>query len=346
MSRSRTSLDEAATALMADCLENWPRAMQPLISGDRTGSLPRAFLANGASPTVWLREASLKAKTPATLWPPEGSFDLALVRMPKSKAALDLALAAVAARVAPGTPIVVFGANAEGIRSAGSHLQPIVDAVTTIATRNHARVIAGPRKAEILDLRATLADWRGSSEITILGQSRAWISYPGAFAGGGLDRGTEFLLTHLAVFVTPRTARVLDYAAGTGVLAAAIATLNGTAAIDMIEADAIALEAAARNVPAARPLLGDSLAAAAGATYDLIISNPPIHDGIDESHAVLERLIADAPSHMRPDARIVIVVQRRVPIMQLLGEHLASPQIVADDGRFTIATAKRRDMRK
>lgn len=329
-----TPSSEAPTLVMIECLATWQPMLRPLIIDERSGRLATALQTRGAAPHSWLRQATPGA-TNARPWPEGDAYDAALIRLPKSKDALDLALHAAAGKVPPGSLIAVFGANAEGIRSAAQRLETVADEVATAAAKHHSRVLTGRRKATIHGLKASLSDWRRVGEITIAGVPRPWISYPGTFAKGGLDEGTAFLIQHLP---PPRAgSRVLDFAAGTGVLAAAVSNLATDLVIDLIEADALALAAAGDNVPGSRSLLGAGLSAAGDARYDLIISNPPIHDGIAESRHVLERLIAEAPRHLRPGGRLVLVVQRRVAVMPLLSAAFADACVVAENGRFTVA---------
>lgn len=322
---------------MIECLGALRDVRTPLIVDEATGGLAQAARASGAGPVTWLRHAVAAAQVQPVAWPPAGSFDAALIRQPKSKEALDLALHAAASRLPTAAPVLVFGANAEGIRSVARLMGEVADDVATLATGHHARVIMGRRRDRIDGLREELADWRRVGPVEIGGRQRAWVSYPGTFAKGGLDDGTRFLLQHLPDL--PRQARVLDFAAGTGVIAAAIAASTPNARLAMIDADSLAIEAARENVPDARAVVGLDLAAAGAGPYDLIVSNPPIHDGIVESRAVLNRLIAAAPRQLRTGGRLLLVVQRRVAVMPALMAAFGNANMLADNGRFTVAMA-------
>lgn len=329
--------DDGAAALLSEHLEAAIGAMnRPLVFGDDSAVLTRALRAAKRSPTGWLRHVSTRggARSPALAWPPEGAFDGAILRLPKAKDALTFALHAAAARIPAGARIVVIGANSEGIRSAADRLAEVVDEAQTVATGHHARVLAGTRRAEIAGHRANLSAWRQVSPLQLGTRKAAWVSYPGCFAKGGLDQGTAFLLGHLPAVAAK--ARVLDYAAGTGVIAAALLDAVPSADVDMVEADAVALEAARENAPQATAILGDQLAVVGDKRYDLIISNPPIHEGVQESHRVLEQLIRDARVHIRFNGELVLVVQRRVAVARLIEAELGACETVADDGRFTV----------
>ncbi|MGE0765159.1 MAG: methyltransferase [Hyphomicrobiaceae bacterium] len=325
--------------LMQDCLGLLGALRRPLVVGEASGALAAALRAHGAEPADWLREASARSSSPPRAWPEGSGFDAAMIRLPKAKDGLTMALHAAAAKTLPGSAIAVFGANDEGIRSVAPKLSEVADAVGTLDSRHHARVVIGRRRPDIDGLKGRLEDWRRVGQIELRGSSRSWVSYPGTFAQGGLDAGTAFLLGCLPPI--PPGSRVLDFAAGTGVIAGFIAARDPDSNIEMIEADALAMAAARENVPRARCRLGTNLAAADARDYDLMVSNPPIHDGVTENHAVLEGLIADAPAYLRDGGRLLLVVQRRVAVQPLLLKAFTSARTIADNGRFTVVSAVR-----
>ena len=329
---------DAAAQLMCECLPALGNVRTPLIVDDGSGLVAAALARAGCRPAIWVRSVLQGAGAEARPWVPDGRYDASLVRLPKAKDSLGFALDAVAAQLAPGAPIAVFGANVEGVRSAGKLLALVADNIETLATRHHARVLMGRRRTLIPSLKGCLQAWRQEREVEVGGVRRSWVSYPGTFAKGGVDQGTAFLLRHVPE--TPAPAYVLDFAAGTGVIAASLVNRFPRARIEMIDSDALAIAAARENVPGAFTSIGDCLAAGQGGPYDLIVSNPPIHDGIAESRRVLDQLIADAPHYLRPGGRLVIVVQRRVPVLGELKQAFGNAKMLADNGRFTIAMAE------
>ena len=330
------SLDVAATIVIG-CLDDLAPGSRPLVIDEPTGALSAALAARGHAAHTWMRRATLHE--PGAAWPAPGPFTSAFLRLPKAKDALEFALHAAASVLTPGAPVVLFGANDEGVRSVAGHLETVAERVTTIATRRHSRVLAGPRRAEIAGLEGGLHAWRTEREITLLGTRRPWVSYPGVFARGGLDEGTGLLLQNLPKLGS--RARVLDFAAGTGVIAAAVLQAAPRAAVDLVEIDALALAAAAENVPAARGLPGVSLQATGDARYDAILSNPPVHEGVTEDLAVLRALVAEAPRYLVWGAELRIVVQRRIAAAPLLEQAFGNVEQIAVNGGFQVLRAKR-----
>lgn len=329
---------DAATGVAVGCLDRIDAGRAPLVVDEPSGTLAAALAATGSQPSIWCRRAD--NGTAARDWPAADAATSAFVRLPKEKASLDMALHASAALLPAGAPIVVFGTNEEGIRSAARHMQPLAADPVTLDARRHARVWVGQRHATIAGLKPTLDDWRQTIEIDIGGKPRDWVTYPGLFARGRIDEGTALLLAHLPeASKLPASSPILDLACGTGIIAAEITARGFPHALHLVDIDAVAITASRVNVPGSQAFVGDGLAAAPAPRYAMIISNPPIHVGVAESHAFLHALAREAAMRLVGGGVLQIVVQRRIQAQTVLADHLATAEIVADDGRFQILRA-------
>jgi 16S rRNA (guanine1207-N2)-methyltransferase len=331
MSRWAEDPDHAADALIERCLDELAFSGRILLVNQRA-TLPRLLEARGLACAVWNRR--LTGAHGAAPWPPPGPFDVGLVRLPKARDELRMTTHAVLSVLAAGGRLILYGGNEEGIRSAAGLLQEAAGSVEVVAARGHGRVLTAKRPEMFAGLQVRLQDWRMVTRIGVAGAARDWISYPGIFAAGRLDEGTALLIGVLPALASG--ARVLDYGCGSGVIGAAALMLQPGIALDMLDSDAVALEAVRENVPAGRRILGRRVADAGTTRYQAILSNPPLHEGVAEDHGLLERLIADAPAALAPGGALQIVVQRRVPLERLLAAHFPVIDIVAETGRYRV----------
>lgn len=241
--------------------------------------------------------------------------------------------------LAPGGSLLVYGANDEGAGSAATPLGELFREVHSVASGGRCRLVVAtsPTAGEP---RPRMDDWclRFDPGREELGTS--WVSFPGVFAHGRLDGGTRLLLD-----VSPPAregARVLDFACGHGAIGATVRAREPTAAVSFLDVDALALEAARRNVPGALTLLSDGWNAAGRSTWDLVVSNPPWHAGKQESLTVLEGLVAGAARRLVVGGGLVFVTQRRLPVEPLLAEAFERVEVLGDDGPWRVWAARAR----
>ncbi len=111
----------------------------------------------------------------------------------------------------------------------------------------------------------------------------------------------------------------------------------------MVDASALALEAAQRTAQAAG-LPTDSVYASdvfsdARYRYDLIVSNPPFHSGIETDYRVVEQFLREAVARLLPGGTLCLVANRFLPYAKPLNSVFAKVDVLADDGRFLVYQA-------
>jgi len=244
---------------------------------------------------------------------PQGRFQTIALRLPKAREELLMLCHAGAGALTDGGTLYLFGENGEGIGSAGRVLGEVFDAVETVLTKFHARVYAarGPRDG----IRAHLANWRTTFAFEADGARFEHARYPGVFASARLDAGTGFLLENLP----PLNGKVLDFACGSGPIAQILAARHPDARFTLADIDALALAAARENVPGAEVHQIARLTDLPAAKFDAIVCNPPIHQGVAQSFAVLREFLAAAPDYLAKGGEMFLVVQRTVPVAKLAG---------------------------
>jgi 16S rRNA (guanine1207-N2)-methyltransferase len=333
-----------------------------LLVGDDPNGVLTAQLARtpGVRVTHWRRlacEGAAPGAPPARMWPtgPDGTddgdddgalFDAAVLRAPPCTARGALFAAhGAASRLRGGAPLLVCGNTAEGCASAATLGKRLFDAATLLASSpdGGAAVLRAARRATDAgsSKKCSVTGWR-VEQPPLHGASAPWVVYPGLFAGGGLDVMTAALLAALPA--PPRRGRVCDFAAGSGALAAGLLAREPTLRLTLLDADALALHAAAENVPppAAACVLSDGWEALPPAAkprkrFAWIVSNPPVHAGAADDLAVLQALLAGAPSRLAPGGSLWIVSQAQVPVGRLAasaGGFADCTPVLLEGGRF------------
>ncbi len=232
---------------------------------------------------------------------PEGDFAAALVVLPRAKDAAR-ALIAEAAKIAP--LVLVDGQKLDGVDS-------ILKAVKAKAAPEG--VISKAHGKLFWVSGGDFSDWTAQDH-----QVDGFVTRPGVFSADGPDKGSMALADALP----PLRGRVADLGAGWGYLARAILTSDAVTQLDLIEADAVALDCARENItdPRARFHWADATDFSPDAGYDVIVTNPPFHVSRAGDPGLGRAFIAAAAAMLTPQGQIWLVANRHLPYEAELAE--------------------------
>ena len=310
-------------------LEALQRAKNPLLVNGRASSW------SGYS--AWNRWK--KDERNAHSWPQSSDFDAVLMRLFSEKAAMALALEAVASSMKQGAELWIVGTNDEGIKSWSKRLSPWFEGVETVLFKRHCRLLRAYRSSERDGLKDTLEAWKEEQLISIGGHEVAWVSYPGLFAKGNVDPATSLLLDSLSEERFKRS--VMDFCAGQGVISASLKKQHPELNIHALDSDALAQKAFEFNVPQSQFFLSDGWKSVPSQNrYSAIVSNPPIHQGKAEDQRLLQDLIEQAPKWLEKRGVLWIVSQRRILLGKRLLARFKYASCVAQNNRFWVWKAQ------
>ena len=320
--------DTGVGEVLSDRLLRCDAPRSALVVEERTGQVASILRNQGADVVEWHRFAL--GGQPATAWPGPGTHDRVVLRLPKARKALEMVLHACAARLSPDGELWIAGGNDEGAKSLAKPLRAVFGSVDAVGARRHCRVW---RAAEpMASCRGELDDWAERVEVGAL----SWWSWPGLFAHGRLDVGTAVLLDHLPAL--PEGASVLDFGCGAGVIGLALGA-RGPITWTGVDVDALAVEASRRNVPDARLWCSDGVPAELG-SFDLVVSNPPLHTGVKRDDRPLRGFLARLPSLVRRDGAALLVTQGGVQLGPSLEEGFRAVEVVATRAGFRVWRAR------
>ncbi|MEK7765076.1 MAG: methyltransferase, partial [bacterium] len=197
--------------------------------------------------------------------------------------------------------------------------------------------------------RPALDDWETGWMARGLGVELAVRGFPGVFSVGRLDPGTALLLSSLEG-ASPAGA-VLDWGCGCGVVGAALMTSWHRARVTLADSNALAVESARRTLKAngldeRAVVAADVFEGADGergrtglGPWDLIVSNPPFHDGEETDTGATESLIREAPGRLAAGGRLRIVANRFLRYAPLLRRAFGDYAVVAENASYRVYEA-------
>lgn len=165
---------------------------------------------------------------------------------------------------------------------------------------------------------------------------------PAVFSSAELDGGTKLLLSTFAGNCSLK-GKVLDLGCGAGVIGATLAKQFPSISLTLSDIHAMALESSRRTL-AENDLTGTVVASDVFShiqeKFDLIVSNPPFHDGIDTAYQAVETLILKAKSHLNRGGELRLVANAFLPYPDLLDKAFGSHQVLAKSTKFKVYSAR------
>lgn len=263
-----------------------------------------------------------------------------LLRLPRSLDALRDVAALIAAYASPDVVVVAGGRLKHMTTAMNDVLRESFARLDVSLARQKSRVLIAREPHDGHDL-APAAGREDGLEIRAFG---------GAFAGARLDVGTRLLLAHLPASPAGGTPDdpYIDFACGTGVVAAHLALRHPEASVHASDQSAAAvasarLTAAANGVSDRVDVVRDDLLAGrATASASFIALNPPFHSGAAVTDRLAPRLFADAARVLRPGGELWCVwnsgMRYRADLERLVG----ATRQVARNAKFTVTVSTRR----
>ena len=163
----------------------------------------------------------------------------------------------------------------------------------------------------------------------------------GGFGSGKIDQGSKMLAGYLDKFFedfqTPPDS-LLDLGCGYGYLTACaakfgiaymVATDNCAAAIDTSQANMTRL-----HIPA--EVIADDCAQGITAKFDVVVCNPPFHQGFNTASALTEKFVRSAAQHLKPSGRALFVVNQFVPLDKIASRVFRDVGVVERDQSFKL----------
>ena len=354
--RAWAAADELLLCHVADMIEQ--PVDQVVIVNDAFGALTVAIASAGSGPPDHVgfvsdsHVASLAmrqnlARNGIEQLPESGlsEADLVLVKIPKSLALLEAQLVELRSTIKSETVIVGAGMTRDVHSSTLELFERIIGPTRTSKAKKKARLILPVFDPELAPLPP-------QPKLFALGlQDVQLVNYPGVFSAKRLDNGTRLLLDNLPT--TTGGPDVIDLGCGNGALAVAVALADPKAHITFVDESRLAIRSAEATFeraferwdegtfrqPAFR--LADCLDGLHGESADLILCNPPFHQGRVQIDDVAWKMFMGAKRVLRPKGELWVVGNRHLEYADKVKRALGNSQVVANDPGFLVVRAVR-----
>jgi len=235
-----------------------------------------------------------------------------IVNLPRQKALLTMMLDCAASLLSADGALWLAGENKAGIKSADKLLKLHFAQVTKLDNARHCTLFEASDSLSQQTFKPSA--YRQTWQLECNDAGIDVISYPGVFAHGRLDPGTALLLQALANM--DLQGDVLDFACGAGVIGACIGANHTHTRMTMLDSNALALKASKETL-AVNHLQGNVLASDGLSklkeSYDIIVSNPPIHRGIKTDNLLSMRLLDTVHEYLKPGGLLILVTNIHLP---------------------------------
>ncbi|GJH42040.1 16S rRNA (guanine(1207)-N(2))-methyltransferase RsmC [Pasteurella canis] len=257
--------------------------------------------------------------------------DLVIFYWTKNKQEAQFQLMQLLANASVGQEILIIGENRCGVRSVEKILAPYGE-IAKIDSARRCGLYHFCLKHSVNFIFEKY--WKTYQHMKLNGLTI--YSLPGVFSANELDVGTDLLLSTLEQTIR---GDVLDMGCGAGVIGAYIKQHNPKVHITMTDIHATALASAKRTLVENKlegEVVASDIFSHITGKFDLIISNPPFHDGIDTAYRVVTELIGQAKWHLKQGGELRIVANAFLPYPDLLDQHFGSHQVLAKTNKFKV----------
>ncbi len=266
---------------------------------------------------------------------PEETYAHALVLCGKHKGENEARIASALMHVAPGGMIVIAGSKEDGVQPLRKKLEKLgVEAGSM--PKYHGLAIWFQRPVAPEALVAAFA----APPVRVEGRFSA---APGMFSHDRVDAGSLLLADRLP---TDFNGNAADFGAGWGYLSAMLAERSPMVnRIDLYEADFDSLEQARANLAGSRVdtrfFWHDVAAETIKDRYELVIMNPPFHEGHAAEPGLGQAFIRQAATVLKGGGRLLLVANRGLPYEPVLAGLFRESGEVCRNARYKVLWAKK-----
>ncbi len=277
--------------------------------------------------------------------PSQGHFDLVLLNAPRGREWVRHLIGVAARALRPGGKLLLAGPNRGGIKGFIEDTREIVGPceVMRIKAGHRLAVAEKSRQPHVARRTSPLGESR-VCEATVRGQPIRFVTRPGVFSHGELDAGTRALIETMVIRPGEMA---LDLGCGCGIIGAVTAQAARQAIL--VDCSAAALKASRTTLELnsatahTQVIASDCASAVRDMRFDVVVTNPPFHQGLGVEFDVAQQFVHDAAEALTEGGgRLILVANRFIRYERTMRNSFAKVLTLYEDHRFHVLEAVRR----
>ncbi|WP_417249676.1 class I SAM-dependent methyltransferase [Celeribacter sp.] len=255
----------------------------------------------------------------------EGTFDLAVVCVPRAKAQ---ARALIAAASACAGSVIVDGQKTDGIDSITKDIKKRAESI---------EVVSKAHGKSVRFSGGDFSDWADTGPLSVIDGFETRL---GVFSADRIDKASALLVETLPAKL-PQT--LADLGAGWGFLSRHILTRDAVTELHVVEAERAAIDCARANVsdPRAQFHWADATTFKPPHLLGGVIMNPPFHTSRAADPSLGQAFIAAAAGMLAPNGQLWLVANRQLPYEAALTAHFARTTEIGGNAGFKVLHAEK-----
>ena len=265
-----------------------------------------------------------------------GSCDVVLSHLPRGREVQERLIDGAAWVLRPGGRLYIAAHKRAGVKGAIAYATDRLGRCGVVRQKK-GRHVALAVKPEGLTLDPPGDGFVGRT-VKLDGVETALVSKPGVFAWDRLDDGTRALVG--AMEIGPDD-RVLDLGCGTGLAGVAAARRLRLGSVTLVDVDVRAVTSSRRTLRAngiscAEVICSDGASEVVGRRFDVVVTNPPFHQGVGVDEAVADQFVREAATVLRQGGRLYLVANRFLRYVDRVVALFDDVTTCYDDGRYRV----------
>ena len=265
----------------------------------------------------------------------------ALYRISKEKRVVEHVLQSLWGLLPVGGTLLCCGYKNEGIKTFAKRAQEVWNSEPELTRGEQHLHFYRFTKTSAAAAALNESDYHALHPVADL-NGMTLVSKPGIFAWDRIDNGSAFLLEHLRGFLpadcTGKSG--IDLGCGYGLLAVALLQA-GCSRVVATDNNAAAIRACSVNLQqhcgsSETAVSAADCAAGIDERFDLLLCNPPFHQGFDVEQDLTERFLLAARRLLHPRGRALFVSNSFIPLERKAEAHFTQVQTLANNGRFRL----------